>query len=178
MPDLKLNNIPGNGPLIYSKMGSGTRAAADLFNFQKDNTEVFSVDYLGLPDPGGNQAVFVSQFCVGDIVADADAFEHFLFEVRCSLTISAVDYCVDTDTADGTTNGQTLLIQDESANQIVSVATPTANPGVAAATWTTMGSVTNGALTTGDYLVFLPSKVSSGLAMSNLTFQVTYTVVL
>lgn len=175
MPDLNLVNIPGNGPLIYSKMGSGTRATADLFNFQKNNSETFSVDYAGVPDPGGNQATMVTQFCIGDIVADSDAFEYFICEVRGSITISAVNYWVDENTADGSVNGQTLLIDDESSNQIVSVATPSENPGVAAATVTTMSTVTNGSLTAGDYLVLLPTKVSSGLAMSNLTIQFTYT---
>ena len=176
MPDLRLINIPGNGPLIYSKMGSGTRAAADLINFQKNNTEVFSVNSAGLPDPGGNQTTFTKEICIGDIVADSDAFEFLLWEIRESITISAVYYCVDTDTADGTTNRQTLLINDESANQIVSVDTPTANPSVAQATWTTMGSVTNGSLTAGDYLKLLPTKIVGGLIMSNLTFQFTYTI--
>jgi len=176
MPDLKLVNIPGAGPLIYSKMGAGTRATADLFNFQKNNTEVFSVDYQGLPDPGGNQASRVLSIEVGDIVADSDALDFFLFEVRSTIVITAVSYSVDTATADGSSSGQTLLISDESANQIVSVATPSANPGVAQATVTTMGDVTYGTLTTGDYLMFAPTKVSSGLAMSGLTFYFTYTM--
>lgn len=174
MPDLKLANVPGSGALIYGDQGSGTRATADFINFQKNNTETFSVDYLGIPDPGGNQTLRQVQIQVGDIVADSDALDFFLFESRGTITITKIEYCVDTDTADGSTNGQTLLVSDNAAAQIASVATPSDNPGVAQATWTTMGSITNGELTTGQFCYFSPTKVSSGLAMSGLSFLITY----
>ena len=175
MPDLKLVNVPGTGPLIYADQGAGTRATADFINFQKNNTEVFSVDYLGIPDPGGNQAVRQVQCQIGDIAADSDALDWFLFESRGTITITKIEYCVDTQTADGSTNRQTLLISDNAAAQIASVDTPTANPSVAQATWTTMGSITNGELTTGQFCYFSPTKISSGIIMSGLTFLITYT---
>lgn len=178
MPDMKLVNIPGTGALIYSKMGSGTRAAQDLFNLQKNNTEVFSVNSAGLPNVGGSQSIFNYYVCIGDIVASSDDFEYLLWEIRESITISAIAYIVDADTLIGTSNGQTLLINDESANQIVSISTPSADPGVTQAIWTDMSTVTDGTLTAGDYLKLLPTVVSSGLAMSNLTFRITYTITL
>jgi len=176
MPDLKLHNLPGTGPLIRGDFGSGTRAATDFLNFQLNNSEVFSINSAGLPDPGGNQAVRQHLVTVGDIAADSDAITYFLFEVRASLTITKVSFWVDTTTADGSTNKQTMLIEDESSNQIVSKITATANPGATIATWTDMGSVTNGALTAGDYLTMSPTKTSSGLAMSGLAFLFDYTM--
>jgi len=175
MPDLNLVNVPGSGALIYGDQGSGTRAAADFIILSKNNTETFSVDSGGVPDPGGQQAIRQVQIQIGDIVADSDAFDYFLFESRGTITITKIEYCVDTQTADGTTNRQTLLVSDNAAAQIASIDTPTANPSVAQATWTTMGAITNGELTTGQYCYFSPSKIASGIAMSGLTFLITYT---
>ena len=163
MSDLKLDNIPGTGPIIRGDFGSGTRAATDFLNFQLNNSEVFSVDSAGLPDPGGNQATRQTLKLVGDIVADSDAITYFLFETRATITITKVQYWVDTSTADGTTNKQTLLIEDESSNQIVSIITAANNPGVTLATWTDMSSVTSATLTAGDYLTFSPTKTSAVL---------------
>ena len=175
MPDLNLVNVPGSGPLIFGDQGSGTRAAADFLVFSKNNTETASVDSLGLPDLGGNQAVRQIPIQIGDIVADSDAFDWFLFESRGTITITKIEYCVDTDTLDGTSNRQTLLVSDNAAAQIASIDTPTANPSVDIATWTTMGSITNGELTNGQFCYFSPSKISSGIVMSGLTFLITYT---
>ncbi len=176
MPDLRLVNTPGTGALIYGDQGSGTRATADFITFEKNDTEVFSVNYLGLPDPGGQQAIWQHQVQIGDIAADSDSESWFLMEVRGTITITKVEYCVDTQTADGTSNRQTLLIEDESSNSIVSIDTPTASPSVAQATWTTMGGVSSGTLTAGDYLTFSPTLIGSGLIMSGLTFLFTYTM--
>ena len=176
MPDVRFVNIPGTGPIIYSDQGSGTRAAADLINFQKNNSEVFSVNSAGLPDPGGNQTVKQLYAGVGDIVADSDAFSWCLWEVRATVTITAIFYTVDTDTADGTTNGQTFLIEDESSAQISSNTLNAGNPGATQAVWVTCGSITNGTLTAGDRVTFSPTVVSSGLAMSGLRFYIQYTL--
>jgi len=175
MADLRLVNVPGSGPLIYGDQGAGTRAAADFITFEKNDTEVFSVNYLGIPDPGGVQNTRQIAVQVGDIVAASDAFDYFLFESRGTITITKIEYCVDTDTLDGGTNGQTLLISNNAGAKIASVATPTANPGVDAATWTTLGDITNEELTTGQYCYFSPTVVSSGLVMSGLTFLISYT---
>ena len=176
MSDLTMKNLPGTGPLIRGDFGSGTRAATDFLNFQLNNSEVFSVNSAGLPDPGGNQATRQQLVTIGDIVANSDALTYFLWEARATITITKVQYWVDTATADGTTNRQTLLIEDESSNQIVSIDTPTADPSVAIGTWTDMSTVTNGTLTAGDYLTFSPTKISDGIAMSGLAFLFDYTM--
>lgn len=176
MPDARFVNLPGNGPIIYSDQGSGTRAAQDLFNFQKNNAEVFSVSSTGLPDPGGAQQTRYVPYTVGDIVAESDAKSWTILEVRATITIISIFYSVDTDTADGTTNGQTFLIEDETNNQITSNTLNAGNPGATQAVWVTCGSVTSGTLTDGDYLTFSPTKVSAGLAMSGLAFYITYTM--
>jgi len=176
MPDLSLVNMPGTGPLIYGDQGSGTRAATDFLNFQKNNTETFSVDYLGLPDPGGNQATRYIQRTVGDIAADSDLLKWFLFEVRATITIIAAYYSVDTDTADGSAVGQSLAIVDESANAVCTASTNAGNPGATQAVWVTLGAITNGTLTAGDYLKFTPTHSGAGLAMSGLAFYFTYTL--
>jgi len=165
--DLKLHNIPGTGPLIRADQGAGTRATADLINFQKNNSEVFSVDYQGLPDPGGSQATRQVVIPIGDIVADSDALESFLIEFRKAVTITDADFWVDTATADGSTNKQTLTIKRSSDNAtVVAFTTAAENPGVAQATVTDMGEVGNAAIGAGEYLYMTYTKTSSGLAMS------------
>ncbi len=74
------------------------------------------------------------------------------------------------------TNKQTLLIEDESSNQIVSIVTAANNPGVTLATWTDMSTVTNGSTAAGEYFTFSPTKTSAGLAMSGLAFLFDYTM--
>ena len=176
MPDARLINIPGTGPLFYSDQGSGTRATADFINYQKNTSEVFSVSSTGLPDPGGAQQTRYVQYTVGDIVAASNAKSWTILEVRATITIVSIFYTVDTDTADGTTNGQTFLIEDESSNQITSNTLNAGNPGATQAVWVTCGSVTNGTLTADDYVTFSPTVVSAGLDMSGLAFYITYTM--
>ena len=177
MADLKLENVPGTGPLIRGDQGSGTRAAADFIKFEKNNSETFSVDSSGLPDPGGGQATRSITINVGDIVADSDAIENFLCEFRGGVVITDGDYAVDTDTADGTTNKQTFSIKRSSDdNEVFGATTPAANPGVAAATWTTLGAAGNTALASGEYLYVDYTKTTGGLAMSGLSFIIYYTM--
>ncbi len=177
MADLKLYNIPGTGPLIRGDMGAGTRATADFINFQKDNTETFSVDYQGLPDPGGNQATRVAVINIGDIAADSDALQNFLLEARATITVTAAYVCVDTETADGSVNGQTItLIRSNGDATVATYTTAVANPGLAQATVTTMGDITNGEVVSGGYLYCTYTKVASGLAMSGLTMIIHYTM--
>lgn len=177
MPDLKLHNVPGTGPLIRADMGSGTRATADFLNFQKNNSETFSVDYQGLPDPGGNQATRQLVIGIGDIVADSDALENFLMEARGGITITAASICVDTATADGSVNGQIVTLKNSSGDAtIATYTTAVANPGLAQATVTTMGAITNGTIASGGYMYCTFTKVASGLAMSGVTLIINYTM--
>ncbi|KKL64667.1 hypothetical protein LCGC14_2162700 [marine sediment metagenome] len=176
MSDINLVNIPGTGALIRGDQGAGTRASADFLNFQKNNTETFSVDSAGLPDPGGNQATRQITIQIGDIVADSDAIEPFLMEFRGGVTITKAQLCVDTSTADGTTNKQTITILDSSDQQIAQLLTAANNPGVTQATWTDMGAITNAALTAGEYMYVTFAKTSAGLVMSGLTFLINYTM--
>ncbi len=177
MADLKLYNIPGTGPLIRGDMGSGTRASADFLNFQKNNTETFSVDYQGLPDPGGGQATRQLTIAVGDIVADSNTIQNFLFTARGSITITAAYVVVDTATATGAVNGQIITLKRSNGDATVATyTTAVADPGLAQATVTTMGAITNGAILSGGYLYCTFTKVASGLAMSGLTFIVNYTM--
>jgi len=178
MADLKLYNIPGTGPLIRGDMGAGTRATADFINFQKNNTETFSVDYQGLPDPGGGQATRVAVINVGDIAADSDGLQNFLIEARGSITVTAAYVCVDTDTATGA-GGNAVTIVLKRSNGDATVATylsSASNPALAQATVTTMGAITNGAIVSGGYLYCTYTKTSAGLALSGLTFIIHYTM--
>jgi len=177
MADLKLENLPGTGPIIRADMGAGTRATADFIVYKKDGSEVFSVDYQGLPDPGGNQAKRQVLISLGDIPADADALENFLVEFRAGVNIEKVQLCIDTDTGDGTTNRQNITIKRSSDDgQVVSYTTPTDNPALSAATWTDMGTVTNAALSNGEYLYATYTKTASGLALSGLAILIDYTM--
>jgi len=180
MPDLYFNNVPGTGAIIRTDQGAGAGATRDFLKFQKNATEVFSVDYTGLPDPGGNQQTRFITIQVGDIAADSDALKNFLVEFRAGITIAATgcDFCVDTNTATGVGgNTQTLTIKRSSDDgTVVAVTTSASNPAVAQATWTTMGAVTNGAIAAGEYLYITFTKASAGLALSGLSIQIKFTM--
>ena len=177
MADLKLYNTPGTGPLIRGDQGSGTRAATDFITFLKNNSETFSVDSTGLPDPGGGQATREVMIQVGDIVVDSDAIEYFLVEFRGGVVITDGDYSVDTDTADGSTNKQTFSIKRSSDDaEVFGVTTAAANPGANQAEWVSLGAAGNTTVTTGEYLYLDITKTSTGLAMSGLTFVIYYTM--
>lgn len=176
MSDLNYVDIPGTGAIIRGDMGAGTRAAADFLNFQKNNTETFSVDSAGLPDPGGNQQTRQVVITLGDFVANSDAIEPWVMEVRGGITVTKAEIVVDTDTADGTTNKQTITLLDESDNQIAQLTTAANNPGISQAVYTTMGAITNGALTAGDNMYMTFAQVSAGLVLSGLQLVITYTM--
>lgn len=176
MSDINLVNIPGTGALIRGDMGAGTRASSDFINFQKNNTETFSVDSTGLPDPGGNQQTRQHVFTYGDVAADSDTLKPFIMEVRGGITVTKIEVVVDTDTADGTTNKQTITVLDEGDNQIAQLTTAANNPGITQAVYTTMGSITNGTFAAGEYMYVTFAKVVSGLALSGLQFIITYTM--
>ncbi len=175
--NFKFVNLPGTGPIIRNDGGAGAGAARDFIEFDKAASEVFSVDANGLPDPGGGdpkRAVVVSY---GDIVADSDTITPFLIKFKKAVTITNIYYAVDADTATGATVGQTIAVKESGADAAVaSAATPTANPGVAGATWTTLGSITHSGIAANEYLYATFTKVSTGLAMSGLTFLIEFTL--
>lgn len=176
--NINLVNPPGTGPIFRVDLGSGAGAARDLMIFQKGaGSEVFSVDINGLPDPGGGDATRVITIPYGDIVADSDTLTPFLIRFNKAVVITAIKYWVDTASADGSVNKQTITIKEDSGDTtVVSKITATANPGIAQATVTDMGSVTNGTLAAGVGLYATFTKTASGLALSGLTFQVHYTL--
>ena len=177
MADLKLENVPGTGPIIRGDFGSGTRAATDFINFQLNNSEVFSVDSTGLPDPGGNQATRQVVITVGDIVADSDAIENFLVEFRGGVVITAGYIWVDTQTADGTTNKQTISVKRSvDDGEVFGYTTNAGDTGIAQATWTSLGVAGNTAVADGGYLYVDYTKTSSGLALSGTSFLIHYTM--
>jgi len=167
-------NIPGAGPIIRSDQGETSRATADAINLQKDNSEVFSVDYKGLPDPAGGGAKRQIMICLGDIVADSDALEYYLCTFVVAVTLTNIYIAVDADTEDGSTNKQTLLFQTDDDTQVASYTTPAENPGLDGATWTTVGDLDSSAVAATVSLEMLPTKVSSGLDLSNLTILIEY----
>lgn len=176
-PNFNIKDVPGSGPIIRNDQGAGAGAARDFIDFQAASSEVFSVDANGLPDPGGGDARRTLTICVGDIIADQGTQEYYLTRFAAACTIQAIYYCVDEDTADGSVNGQTILVSESSGSaQVASAATPAANPGVEQATWTTLGAITNGTMIADEYLYLTVTKVAAGLAMSNLTLQIEYTM--
>lgn len=181
MPDItpvvKLINPPGTGPILRSDQGSGAGAARDFINFQKDNSEVFSVDVSGLPDPGGGDAKREAIVVYGDVPADADALEPFLMQFTSAVVITNIYVAVDTDTADGSTNKQSIAVLESGADDtLCTLLTPAENPGLAQNTWTTMGAVSNGDIAAADYLYVTFTKTSSGLILSGLAFKIEYTL--
>lgn len=173
--NLKLVAPVGSGPVIRSDQGSGAGADRDFIVFKKGGSEVFSVDKNGLPDPGGGDAKRKVPVPYGDVVADSDLLEPFLVKFTRSVTITEIKLAVDTATADGTTNRQTITIKRGSDNaQVAQLQTPAENPGLAQAVWTDMGAITNATLAAGDYLYAAFAKTESGLALSGLTFEIEY----
>ena len=174
---LKFVNPPGSGPIIRNDGGAGAGAARDLIDFQKGSSEMFSVDSNGLPDPGGGgpkRAVVISY---GDVVADSDTITPFLWRAEKAITLTNIYLAVDTATADGTTNKQTITVKRSSDDlTVVAFTTAAANPGLAIATWTTMGALTNTSIAADERLYCTFTKVVAGLAMSGLTFLVEFTL--
>ncbi|MDO8715322.1 MAG: hypothetical protein Q7J73_00670 [Dehalococcoidales bacterium] len=135
------------------------------------------MDSAGLPDPGGNQATRQLTVAVGDIAADSDALQNFIFTARGTITITAINLFADTTTADGSVNKQTITFKRSNGDATVAtVTTATANPGMTIATALSAGAITNGDIVTGGYLYCTYTKVASGLAISGLTFVINYTM--
>ncbi len=168
---------PGAGPIIRNDQGAGAGAARDFINFEKNSTETFSVSSAGLPDPGGGDAKRSITVPVGDIVADSDLIEYGLVKFPGAVTITKISANVDTNSADGTTNKQTISIKRSNDDgEVVSFITNTANPGMNISTWEDMGAVTNEAQAAGEYLYVDFTKTASGIVLSGLSFQIEYTL--
>ncbi len=173
----KFVNPPGTGPIIRNDQGAGAGAARDFIQFDKASSEMFSIDANGLPDPGGGDPKRSVVIQYGDIVADSDAISPFLIKIKKAITVTNIYVAVDTSTADGTTNKQTIAVKRSSDDaSVCSLLTPASNPGLTQATWTTMGAVSNAAVAADEYLYATFTKTSSGLAMSGLTFLIEYTL--
>ncbi|MCE5270821.1 hypothetical protein LLH00_06005 [bacterium] len=173
--NLKLVAPVGSGPVIRSDQGAGAGADRDFIVFKKGGAEVFSVDKNGLPDPGGGDAKRKVPVPYGDVVADSDLIEPFLNKFVKGVTITGIKLAVDTATADGTTNRQTITVKRGSDGATVAeYQTPAENPGLAQNIWTDMGAITNATLAAGDYLYAAFTKTAGGLALSGLTFEIEY----
>jgi hypothetical protein len=176
-PCMKLVNPSGAGPIIRVDTGAGAGASRDLILAAKDGTEVFSVDVNGLPDPGGGQAKREVVVNYGDVVADSDTIKHLLWKAKKAVTLTNIYLWVDTATADGSTNRQTITVKRSSDDAtVVAFQTAAENPGLAQATVTTMGELSNTSIAADEYLYVEFTKASSGLALSGLTFQIEHTL--
>lgn len=177
MPVLKLINPPGKGPIFRFDAGAGAGAARDFILMQKAGSEVFSVDVNGLPDPPGGDAKRVAFCLYGDVAADSDALVPFIWKAKKAVVLTAIKICVDTVTADGTTNKQTLTFKRSSDNATIKAyTTPAENPGLAQATWTDISTLSNTSIAADERVYLTFTKVSSGLALSGLAIQIEYTL--
>jgi hypothetical protein len=176
-PTLNFVNPPGVGAVIRNDVGAGAGASRDFIIFKKGGSETFSVDVNGLPDPGGGDAKREVIIPFGDIVADSDAIDGFLVKFKKAVALTNIYLWVDTATADGATNRQTITIKRSSDGAtVVAFQTSTDNPGLAQAAVTTMGVLSETAIAADEYLYVNFTKAESGLALSGLTFQVEYTL--
>lgn len=170
----KFVNPPGTGPIIRIDNGAG--ATRDVLNFQKNTSEVFSVDSNGLPDPGGGDPKRTVIVSYGDLPADADALEPFIYRWEKAVTITNVYVAVDTAVGADAVNYNTLVLTNATA--AATIATLSTAAGWAINTWTTMGAITNASIVAGasSYCYLVPTKTSSGKALSGLTFRIEYTL--
>lgn len=174
---LKMTNPPGVGPIIRVDQGAGAGASRDLIDFEKASTETFSVDSSGLPDPGGGDAKRTVVVCLGDLAADSDVLENFVVKFEKAVTLTNAYIAVDLDTADGSTNKATITLKrDLDDSDIVAYTTPAANPGLAAATVTTMGALSNTSIAALGYIYCTHTKTSSGLALQGTKLYIDYTL--
>ena len=176
-PIIKLVNPPGSGPIIRNDQGAGAGADRDFLNLKSGGTETFSIDSNGLPDPGGGDAKREVVVSYGDLPADADALQAFLHRFSHAVTITNIYFWIDENTADGSTNRQTITIKRSADDaQVASFQTAAANPGLADETVQDMGTITNASIAADGYLYATFTKASSGLAMSSLTFKIEFTL--
>jgi len=177
-PVFKFVNPPGTGAIIRNDGGdAGGGGTRDVIDFEQSGTEAFSVDSSGLPDPGGGDPKRQVIVCIGDIAADSDALQNYLWQPQATCTVTNIYICVNADTADGTTNKQIITVKREvDDGAVATFTTAAANPGLADETWTTLGAITNASIVADDYLYCTYTKTVGGLAMAGLTFLIEYTL--
>ncbi len=165
----------GTGPIIRIDNGAGS--TRDVLNFQKNSSEVFSVDSNGLPDPGGGDPKRSVTVSYGDIPADADAIAPKLIEFEKAVTITNIYVAVDTAVAScAGADKQTLLVKNGDGDTTIATLALTANPGMAQNTWTTMGAITNASIAADSYCYGTFTKTGAGVAMSGIVYRVEYTL--
>lgn len=174
-PVVKFVNPPGTGPII--RFDNGTGNARDFLDFQKNSSEVFSVNSAGLPDPGGGDAKRSVVVSYGDFPADSDALEPMIHEFEKAVTVTNIYLAVDTDMGDGSgANTETFVVKRSADDGTVATFVTSADPGIAQNTWQTMGAITNADVTADTYLYMTITKAGSGLAGSGLVIRVEYTL--
>ncbi len=171
----KFTNPPGTGPIIRIDNGAGS--TRDVLNFQKNSSEVFSVDYNGLPHPSGGYAKRTVMVSYGDVPADADDLEPKLVEFEKAVTITNIYVAVDTDMGDCSgADNQTLYVKNGSDDSTMATLALTSNPGLAQNTWTSMGTISNASIPADSYCYATFAKGGSGVAMSGLVYRIEYTL--
>jgi len=170
----KFINPPGTGPII--RIDNGTGNTRDVLNFQKSTSEVFSVNSAGLPDPGGGDPKRSVVVSYGDLPADPDALEPFIYRWEKAVTITNAYVALDTTVGADAVNYNTLVLTNATAD--ATIATLSTAAGIAANTWTTMGDITNPDIVAGasSYCYLVPTKTVSGMALSGLTFRIEFTL--
>lgn len=176
-PVINMVNPPGTGPIIRIDQGAGAGASRDSIDFQASSSEVFSVDSSGLPDPGGGDAKRSVVINYGDLPADADALEPFIYRWEKAATITNAYVAVDTAIGADGVNYNTLVLTNATAG--ATIATLSTAAGWAINTWTTMGAITNPDIVAGasSYCYLVPTKTASGKACSGLSIRIEYTLV-
>ncbi len=168
----------GAGAIILNEQGAGAGAARNLLEFQKSSAQVIDVPSIGLIDPGGGFAKRSVTVFVGDIVAESDLIEKYLCKFDKDVVITKISINVDTDTADGGTNKQTISVKRSTDSaEVVGYTTSASNPGVSQDAWQDLGALGNTAIAATKYLYVDFTKVVAGLVISGLTFQIEYTLV-
>lgn len=176
LPVINMVNPPGTGPIIRVDQGAGAGASRDSIDFQASSSEVFSVDSSGLPDPGGGDPKRSVVVRYGDVPADADALEPFIYRWEKAVTITNAYMAVDTAIGVDAVNYQTFVLTNATSD--ATIATLTTAAGWAQNTWTTMGSITNADIVAGanSYCYLVPAKAASGKICSGLSIRIEFTL--
>jgi len=176
LPVINIVNPPGTGPIIRIDQGAGAGASRDSIDFQLNSSEVFSVDSSGLPDPGGGDAKRSVVVHYGDLPADPDALEPFIYRWQKSVTITNVYVAVDTTLGADGSHYVTLVLTNATSD--ATIATYATSGGISQNTWTSMGAITNPDIIAGanSYCYLVPTKTGNGGALSGLSFRIEYTL--
>ncbi len=173
---INMVNPPGTGPIIRIDQGAGAGAAIDSITFNTGGSEFFSVDSNGLPDPGGGQSKRSVTIHYGDLPANADALEPFIYRWEKAVTITNVYIATNTTVAADAINFNTLVLTNKTSD--AAIVTYSTAPGFAQNVWTTMGAVTNPDIVAGtsSYCYLVPTKTVNGTAVLGLTLRIEFTL--